>query len=215
MATIEACKSFQKHGPLLEQRDARGELLSAEQLVYRVSTGQPKWFGWKGYVVPCNQLAPVLDQVRVRKAHAAHYIDHAPRNGKGTKDENGWLTQLSNDTAGLLHVTPEAVYRRLYDVLNGKARIVHADMAAAMLETVSIDLDRDTEIPTLPGTKMDAFDLVRVRAEDGGWLGDDRELVQYVPTVLNLAAAIIERPEMTSQLQDDAPFNCLRAWSKL
>ena len=99
--------------------------------------------------------------------------------------------------------------------MNDKALVVTACLAEALLLVGDLDLDRDTDIPTLPGTRIDAFDLLYVRATMLDPKIEKRDLLQYVPTVLQLSAAIVKSPELTSDLQDDAPFNCLRAWSKL
>ena len=115
----------------------------------------------------------------------------------------------------MLHTTDSAVMRRLYDIRNEVKKITTAELAGALLDTCNIDLDRDTDIPTLPTRKIDAFDLLWVRASALDPQVDPRSLVPLVPDLLHLALAIVESPELTAHLQDDAPFNCLRAWSKL
>lgn len=131
------------------------------------------FYGQAGYVVPCDLLAPILD------AHKAELEndDRHPHDGQAS----GWRQALADRVAANTGRTPEAVFRRLYDVMHGKSKALNIDLAEGMLIAVGLLLDHDTDLPTLPGCITAARDMADVHADmfDEGMTLAERERLAH------------------------------------
>lgn len=114
-------------------------------------------YGWAGWIVPCDLLRGELD---ARKKEL-RYEDRAP----GEDRDNGWRALLCERAAPIAETSPEAMARRLYDVMHGVSYIVNATHAEAMLMATGALLDRDTDLPTLPGCVTAAEEMAEVHAD--------------------------------------------------
>lgn len=190
-----------------------GFTTSVEVALRDVKLDKPKWYGWASYVVPNSLLKPVLLGFKTPlTAELTHGEDDNPNRPK-----EGWIGLLSYRTSEYTRTSPKACIRRLYDVLNHEktgVRICNINYAEAFCAAGGLSIDDDTNVPTLPGNKRDALDLLYVRAEAVDPKVKLIDLVPFVPTVISLSAAIVETPELLEHLQDDAPFNCLRPWER-
>lgn len=170
-----------------------------------IKIGTPRWFGWRDpYVLPASILADFL------RSQESFLTAHISEEVSTTRSELGWLTVLSCRTASIMRCREEAVIRRLYDILHGKSLATNTDMGEAFVMACEKNLDQDTNIPVLPSNRYGAFDLLCVRAEETGDRISKYDLIDMIPGLLSLSAAIIESPELLEHLRDDAPFNCLR-----
>lgn len=194
---------------VLASRTKKGLPLGDMQCLERLRLDTPAWYGWNtNYVVPCNQLAPYLNSFEEQLINELFDADDRTKRDY----EVGWLSLLAARAAPTCGLSSATLYRRLHGIRSGSNRVVSATIAEALLMVGDLDLDRDTTIPTLPSSRYDAFDLLCIRATALDPKTKARDLLRFVSPVLQLSAAIIESPELTSQLQDDAPFNCLRPW---
>ena len=154
------------------------------------------WFGWQYWVVPAPPLRKILEDNK-------EYIEAADSDGLG----NGWRELLAHRVALVLRSSPEAAKRRIYDLCYDKSRVITANYAEAICMTLGIDLDRDTDIPTLPGNRKFAAELIRCRADTEL---DELTLQRLANQTVRLSALIVKYPHNQARLQDMAPFDCLR-----
>jgi hypothetical protein len=106
--------------------------------------------------------------------------------------------------------TLEGTQRNLYRVLSGEGRIINANFAEAVVMSLDMFIDQDTDIPVLPGNFRNARELLEVRdLEFRSRRREERLKMQR--EVLMLCTEIIKNPERLQELQDMAPFDCLRS----
>lgn len=154
------------------------------------------WYGWQTWVVPTPPLRKLLENNK-------QYLEAIDHDGLG----NGWKELLAHRISLILRSSPEAALRRIYDLCHETGKVTSIAYAEAITMAIGIDLDRDTDIPTLPGNRKLAADLIRCRA--------DRELTELevrrlAKQTTRLSALIIKYPHNQARLQDLAPFDCLR-----
>ncbi|MBA2726504.1 MAG: hypothetical protein H0U53_10980 [Actinobacteria bacterium] len=126
-------------------------------------------------------------------------------------EDYGWRMHLAERSALFSEdATQESMSRRMHGVMTLESRVTYISNVEAWCLAADLDLDRDTDIPTLPGNKPLALDLLYWRARAVKLNVRKSDLVKFVPVVLELSNAILDSPELMSELQDDAPFNCLR-----
>jgi hypothetical protein len=172
----------------------------AEKYVTKLkATGNPtknSWFGWQNWVVPAPLMRELLETNK-------KYLEAIDFDGLG----NGWKELLAHRIALVLRGTPEAALRRIYDISYGKSKVLSANYAEAICLILGLDLDRDTNIPTLPGNKKLAAELIRCRSNREL---TDKETNRLARQTVRLSALILKYPHNQARLQDMAPFDCLR-----
>lgn len=164
------------------------------------ATGKPtknSWYGWKTWIVPTPPLRKLLEDNK-------QYLEAPDFDGKG----NGWVELLAHRITLILRQDDtEAALRRIYDLHHGKSRVTSIDYAEAITMILGLDIDRDTDIPTLPGNKRLAAELIRCRADTEL---DELTLKRLANQTVRLSALILKYPHNQARLQDMAPFDCLR-----
>lgn len=153
--------------------------------------------GWKTWVVPVDALAALIQE--------KHHLLETDARHNG---EPAWKEYYAGEIAATLKCSMEAARRRLWGVLAREGKIVNVTFADAACMALGLDLDRDTDIPTLPGNMKLAVELVRVRSG----LNDDLRLRREAKTVIRLSALILQYPHNQARLQDLAPYDCLRPY---
>jgi len=176
----------------------------------RVNT--PEWFGWPRYVVPNWALRAEL-LANVKPAINAELHGGNDRPNEYFK-ENGWRGALANRAGSILRATEDSVVRRLNDVMKGKTRILNANMAEALFMAVDLNMDEST-VPTLPGSKLLAHELIYTRMQAAVPKARPEEAVPFIAQTIELAAQIVQAEdiERLPMLLDEAPFDCFRPWS--
>lgn len=165
-------------------------------------------FSWPSYVAPCVMVRDVLlNQVKPLIVGAMPMLE-----GTSEDPSFGWRSYLCHQAAQDSGQNASALLRRLHATLNTAGVITYIENVERWLLTAGLDLDRDTDIPTLPGNRMLALDLLLVRAQAVDPKAKPKDVIPLIPDLLSLCYAIVENPEQLSDLQDDAPFDCLRPW---
>lgn len=131
------------------------------------------------------------------------------RSSISVNNDCGWRTYLSMEISMQTRRSFDAAARHLYRVMSLESRCIHAEFADAVVMSVDLDIDRDTTIPVLPGNLRNARELLEVRDPDFN-SRTKAEQMHYQREVMELCMEIIKHPERQSELQDAAPFNCLR-----
>jgi hypothetical protein len=184
------------------------ETLNRSALARMLKSIQPavpkNWFSWASYVTPTSMVETILRE-RIKPLMVAEMTMPF------TDDETiGWQMHLAERAAQITHSTPEAQYRRIYCALNEEAIISYTRNVEGWLMACNLDIDTDTNLPTLPGCKKYALDLLQIRAEALDPNVELEDVMHLVAPVIELSYAIVTNPEQMEQLQDDAPFDCLR-----
>lgn len=161
-------------------------------------------FNHPKYVVPI----PILREYIEANIHKMEQRDMYGND----MDEVGWRDQFCHRVSSIMRCSQESSKRRLYDVMHDKARVINVAFAEAAAIAFGHDLDTDTDIPTLPGNKVLAKDLIENRAEQAEVVLDDITKQQYVNRVLRLCSLISKYPHHHRMLADMAPFNCFRGY---
>jgi len=182
------------------------------QLAYALSKTKlnltSKEYGWPGHVIPSRLVERVLnEQVKPIVMKEMRSVDSTQN------PELGWLEHLAGRAATISRTrSAEAMKRRLYDVLHQKSTVTYAEMVDNWCLAAGLHLDHDTGLPTLPGNKQDALELIyrRGKAVEKGLTKFD--CLPLIPPLIDLCYAIIKSPDQLAELQDDAPFDCLRPW---
>lgn len=161
-----------------------------------VANAEGKYFGWSGWVVRCSDLAPELTS-RIGELRSSDRSSFSK-----TDDEKGWRMALAERTAPIAGMTSEAIQRRLYDVMHGKAQIVNAHVAASMLIAVGATMEHDTEIVTIPGCRSAAVETVEAWEEAKGLSLTTKDRGSLVDDLLAFCVDFVYDPSITL---DDAP----------
>lgn len=162
---------------------------------------------WPGYVVPTTLLADVIEK------HAHQYLgDVPPGVHVDLSTEDGWRDRLAEQVAQIRRSSYEAAIRRLHDVTHRKSKIVSSDYADATCLALGLDMDVDTNLPTLPGNMRAARECVIGHAEDQGFELDDIAIQRHAHTAMRLSLLIISYPHNSERLRNLAPFNCLHPY---
>jgi len=166
---------------------------------------------WKTWVVPAVFLRDfIYDHKHIWQ------FRYSPPQPDGTwaaagfcGEDFGWRTHLSLEVASVTQHSLETTQRNLYRVMTGEGQVINIDFAEAVVMSLDLDLDRDTSIPVLPGNLRNAEELLEVRDPDF-WQRTPRERTELKRTVLTLTGEIVMHPEQLREIQDSAPFDCLR-----
>jgi len=175
--------------------EAEAYAAAQKQANYSTTSKNP-WYGWKEWVVPSEPLRVLLEKNQ-------KYLEATDCDGLG----HGWKELLAHQVALILRGSPNAAKRRIYDLCYGRVMVTSAPYAGAITMALGLDLDRDTDIPTLPGNKTLAADLIRVRADQDL---DEMHVRRLARQTIRLSALILRYPHNQARLQDLAPFDCLR-----
>lgn len=172
---------------------------------------KPALNGWRTWIVPANFLREfIYDHKHIwqyRYAPKQHEdLWHGPA---FSAEDFGWRMHLSLEVSTAMGHTMEATQRGLYRVLSGESHCIHAEFADAVVMSVGLDMDRDTNIPVFPGNLRNAQELLEVR-DPLFWTRPKAERLHFQREVMELCIEIIQHPERLAELQDAAPFNCLR-----
>lgn len=173
-----------------------------------------QWWGWQKYVVPTSIFWPWLLE---QKPHILATMEPLQRSGNGAiqagnqyDNEQGWKEMLSHRMALLLNNSPEAVLRRLWGASAGEAKAISAEYVDAACLAMGLYLDRDVDLPVLPGSVNVAKELLLERVSDQSISLDELELRRLAKTTVRISALICSYPHHTERLLDMAPFDCLR-----
>ena len=158
---------------------------------------------WAWAIVPTSLVADLVEE------HIPEMNKAATQSFLANKDE-GWRDYLATRVSSIRRGKLEAALRRLHDITHRKSRATHADLADAICLALGLDLDRDTNIPTLPGSFPLAKALIEDRAAIQGVKITDAEADQYALTTQRLSLLILAYPHKAERLVDLAPFDCLR-----
>lgn len=125
-------------------------------------------------------------------------------------EEDCWKTILIDKYSDKFNIKRQSVERKLLKIMTVDKGVTEIDGVEKLAISLGHHIDLDTNIPTLPGNRMLAADLIYVRAsEKNKDIGFD-DVSSYIPTVIELAGLIIDDPGNISFYQDEAPFDCLR-----
>lgn len=159
--------------------------------------------GWKGYVVP----TPLLKQTILANTKELRRTDNG--NDHTNPDDFGWKKDLCERIASIRNSTVEAALRRLYDVTSDYSNVTTADFADAACLALGLFIDHDTSIPTLPGNRQAAKEMLLIAAEEQGIELDHKELTQLASKVHRIALLIVHYPHNADRLRKLAPLGCL------
>lgn len=159
--------------------------------------------GWRGFVVPTALLAKLVEEQHGELAPLNPLDMHA------NDPELGWRRELGNRVARIRRCKPVAAYRRIYDITHQITTVVRVDLADAICLAFGLHLERDTDIPTLPGSIYAAKQMVETRADDLSLKLTPRELEQEATKLLRISFLIIAYPHNTDRLRKLAPLGCL------
>ncbi len=163
-------------------------------------------FKWPGYVFPTSMVRAVMETV-VRPAMLGQMPEQF------NEDENfGWLEQLAQRGSVIVGNSIAVQRRRIYDVMHETSRVTHTENVDGWLLAAGLRIDQDTSLPTLPGNKTLALELLHIRAEALDPGVTERDVIHLVAPLLLTCQSIVDSPELLSELQDEAPFDCLRPW---
>lgn len=174
------------------------------------------WYGYRTWVVPSPLLREFI--LKHKQELAADFRPSLHTNGKlnwaraGDTDV-GWKEALAREMSGILHLNTEAILRRLWGVMNDEYHIINAEFAEAAVLSLGLDLDRDTDIPVLPGNIKHAVDLIECRANVAGDELNEMEIRRLAKRAIRVSHLIIKRPYHTSLLVQYAPYNCLKGYA--
>ena len=160
---------------------------------------------WQWYVVPTPMLADLIDK------HIPEMMKQVPEMPVIGQGETGWRDYLSMRVASIRRCTFEATQRRVHDITHRKTRVVRVDFADATCLALGIDLDRDTNIPTLPGNIAQTKALIEDRAAVLGVPLTPEDHERFTLQAFRLALLIIAYPHKSDRLVPLAPFDCFRA----
>jgi hypothetical protein len=172
---------------------------------------KPALMSWRTWIVPAISLRDFIYDHK----HIWQYRYSPPQREKifqgpaFAEEGAGWRTHLSLEVSMSMGHTVEATQRHLYRVLSGESKCIHAEFAEAVVMTLDMDLDRDTLIPVFPGNLRCAQELLEVR-DPHFWERPRAERLHFQREIMELCIEIIQHPERLEELQDAAPFNCLR-----
>jgi hypothetical protein len=166
---------------------------------------------WKTWVVPATMLRDFIHQYKhIWQFRYSPPLQETTTHGAILPNERfGWRTHLSLEIAMTTGQSVEAAQRHLYRCLTNESHVITIDFAEAVVMSVDLDIDRDTEIPVLPGNLRNAQELLEVRDEKF-WERPEEERVYLQRVVMRLCEQIIDNPSQMVEFQDDAPFDCLR-----
>lgn len=185
MTTIPAFPTTARYG-----RNQKPLSWRAQQRITYDKLTRHGWYHWAYYVVPTKLFRDFL----LDKFHGR---------------EDGWREQLYFDMAHSLKLEQKAIARRMRDVWITHSQVTKAAYADAACLALGLDLDRDTNIPQLPGTVKLTRELIEIRADKEL---DELSLQRYVHQVQRICALILGYPHNTERLLDLAPFDCLRPY---
>lgn len=150
-------------------------------------TNRHGWFQWGYHVVPTSLLRDFLIQ---------HF-----------EGRHEWKEQFYFDVAFTLKLDQKAVARRMRDVWTCTSAVTKASYADAACIALGLELDRDTNIPTLPGNLSLAKEMILLRADEEL---DEMTLERLARKTHRICALICGYPHNVERLLDLAPYNCLR-----
>jgi hypothetical protein len=130
-----------------------------EHLMLRKPSSRPSW---KGYIIPANHLWRVLSEL-LEALNEEMSKDYAGNDGLRQKvGAKKWLGERVQTITGG-QKSSALVIRRIYDIENGLSKAVDATLADAMMLAFDKLIDRDTDLPTFPGSRSGAQEMVRLR----------------------------------------------------
>ena len=168
------------------------------------------FFAHKSYVTPASMVKKLLDERHYMIQARVSAMTEAGKYRAEYEDE-GWIELLAWEMGQILRSTPEAVLRRMYDIRYDKAKVCNISFAEALCEALGMNMEIETDIPTLPGNRKLAAELVSIRAEMAGVELSDEELRVLADRAWRLSAIIVRNPERMERVQNMAPFDCLRS----
>lgn len=182
----------------------------------------PSWYGYSAeYVVPTwavkKELVALRPELEAQFVPVSYCAKPDKRTGRpsnistqrGAMDDD-YLSFVRYRGAAISGKGEASVKRRLYDVMNENTLAVDAEWAETFVACAGYTLD-DRDLPVLPGGRFDAIDLLQVRASEMDESVTYFDVMEYVPTLLQLCVEIISFPDECERLRDEAPFNCLRS----
>ena len=169
---------------------------------------------WKTWVVPAVMLREFIhDHQHVWQSQYSplqHDVSGWEVGNTGTITEDcGWRTHLSIQVSMMTGNTIETTQRNLYRVMSDEGQVIGVDFAEAVVMSLGLFIDQDTTIPVLPGNLRCAQELLEVRDEQF-WNRSSEERNQLKRLVMELRNQIIQYPDRLEEIQDEAPFDCLR-----
>jgi hypothetical protein len=172
---------------------------------------KPPLMSWRTWIVPAIFLRDFIYEHK----HIWQYRFTSPQKeyawhgASVAADDCGWRTQISLEVAETTGQTMETAQRHLYRVLSGESHCIQAEFAEAVVMSLNMHIDLDTTIPVFPGNLRCAEELLEVR-DPHFWERPREERLHFQREVMELCIEIIQHPERLEELQDAAPFNCLR-----
>ena len=169
-------------------------LISSSPFVSK-SKRKPVPSSWRTWIVPASYLRDFI-----YKHKQTWQFRYAPvHDGDGLSRVNyadedcGWRTHLSLEVSQSTGQTFEATQRSLYRILSGESNCIHAEFAEAIVMSVDLFIDLDTNIPVLPGNLRCARELLEVRDNDFYKRSRDERL-QLQREVMRLCQQIVLQP---------------------
>jgi hypothetical protein len=192
------------------------------------STRQAYTNGWRTWVVPSTLLRDfVYKHKHIWQArYAPPQHEDLWRGLMLSAKDLGWRQHLALEVSMSLGLKMDATKRHLYRVMSGESQVIHAEFAEIIVMSLGMDIDRDTMLPVLPGNLRCAQELLEVRDPDF-WQRPADERLHFQREIMELSREIIWvstiyqsnhgcpfstllRPRRIREIQDAAPFNCLR-----
>ena len=183
---------------------SQGQLLSRKKQIHPLHH-------WKTWVVPACLLRDfILDHKHIwQLRYSPPHIDSALYGTVVPNEKFGWRAHLALEVSMFTGQSLDAVHRHIYRVMAVEGRVSTIEFAEAVVLSLGLFIDQDTNIPVLPGNLRNAQELLEVR-DPKFWERPEKERLHFQREVMELCGEIIRHPERLKELQDAAPFDCLR-----
>lgn len=124
---------------------------------------------WGNYVVPTAHLKAELEKQKRALAVDTVLLDVKGHEILSDEPDFAWTETLAQRYLRINGSTSlDGAKRRIWGILNGESVATSAHTADCLLLACGLDIERDTDIETLPGSRRHAAEMVEIHAEIWG-----------------------------------------------